>query len=101
MIFLRNESVRPHSVSQIEGSNTNMRREDSRLSLAASHLPIPNGSNRENRTGSTSTADLLRPLRFEQPGTVGREELIGRGWLFDEVSSNEKNSDEIKVIVQK
>ena len=90
MIFLRNESVRPHSVSQIEGSNTNMRREDSRLSLAASHLPIPNGSNRENRTGSTSTADLLRPLRFEQPGTVGRDELIGRGWLFDEVSSNEK-----------
>ena len=77
-----------------------MRREDSRLSLAASHLPIPNGSNRENRTGSTSTADLLRPLRFEQPGTVGREELIGRGWLFDEVSSNEKKtSDEIKVII--
>ena len=62
-----------------------MRREDSRLSLAAGHLPIPNGSNRENRTGPTSTADLLRPLRFEQPGTVGREELIGRGWLFDEV----------------
>ena len=62
-----------------------MRREDSRLSLAASHLPIPNGSNRENRSGPTSTADLLRPLRFEQPGTVGREELIGRGWLFDEV----------------
>ena len=69
--------MRPHSVSRMENTQMNMRRDDSRLSLAAHH---------EHPTAQPKPSEMLRPLRFEQPGTVGREELIGRSWLFEEVS---------------
>ena len=62
----------------------NLRRDDSRLSLAAHHEQ-PSQS-QTNQTVKPSLGEMLRPLRFEQPGTVGREEVIGRNWLFEEVS---------------
>ena len=71
-----------------------MRRDDSRLSLAAHHeTPHPTQSTTStsqalketNQPNKPSINEMLRPLRFEQPGTVGREEVIGRNWLFEEV----------------
>ena len=86
--------MRPHSVSRMEHSQLNIRREDSRLSLAAHHetphTTQPTTSTTQtakeaNQVNKPSINEMLRPLRFEQPGTVGREEVIGRNWLFEEV----------------
>ena len=86
--------MRPHSVSRMEHSQLNIRRDDSRLSLAAHHeTPHPTQSTtttsqapkETNQPNKPSINEMLRPLRFEQPGTVGREEVIGRNWLFEEV----------------
>ena len=66
----------------------NLRRDDSRLSLAAHHEQPTSQNQSSNQTvKSNGLGEILRPLRFEQPGTVGREEVIGRNWLFEEVSA--------------
>ncbi|CAG5100388.1 Oidioi.mRNA.OKI2018_I69.XSR.g16978.t1.cds [Oikopleura dioica] len=69
---------RPHSVSA-RIPETNLRREHSRLSLAANF--------HSSQKRADELRETIRPLRFEQPGSVGREELIGRGWLFDDIAA--------------
>ena len=40
----------------------------------------------------------MRPLRFEQPGSVGREELVGREWLFEEVEARLKSTRAVAIV---